>query len=144
MLRIIPALLTLALVMAACAAPGPAVSPAPTGPVSEAERVVQAQVDAYNRHDIDAFVATYAPDVVLYRHPDQVMMRGTDAMRTLYGQMFTNAPALNVRIANRIVQGDFVIDHEVVTGAPGAEGEMLATAVYEVKAGRIQNVWFIH
>jgi uncharacterized protein (TIGR02246 family) len=138
--RIIPALL--ALVLAACAAP--AVSPTPSGPTSEAERVVQAQVEAYNRHDIDAFVATYAPDVVLYRHPGQVMLRGAEAMRTQYGQTFTNAPALRVRIANRIVQGDFVIDHEVVTGAPEMEGEILAVAVYEVKAGRIQNVWFIH
>lgn len=138
MRRFLPSVLVL---LAACAAP--AASPAPSAPVSEAERIVQMQVDAYNRHDIDGFVASYAPDAVLYDHPAEVQSRGTEAMRVSYGRMFTGAPALHVRIAERIVQGSFVIDHEVVTGVPGSDAPLTAVAIYEVRAGRIQNVWFI-
>lgn len=31
--------------------------------------VVQRQLDAYNAHDVDALVETYAPDAQLYEHP---------------------------------------------------------------------------
>lgn len=141
MRRIIPALLVL-LLTAACAAAGTR-SAAPVRGTSEAERVVQAQLEAYNRRDIDAFAATYAPDVVLYTYPDRVMSRGVDALRREYGEFFRQAPALNARIENRIVQGRFVIDREIVTGMPGQTAPLTAVAIYEVRNGRIQNVWFI-
>lgn len=109
---------------------------------SSPEQVVQAQLDAYNSHDIDAFMATYAPDLKLYAHPDRLTASGQEQVREQYGRLFANTPNLNARVATRIVQGSFVIDHEVVTGLPNG-GEMRAVAIYEVRDGLIQNVWFL-
>lgn len=109
---------------------------------SNAEQVVQAQLDAYNRRDIDAFMATYAPDLKLYAHPDRLTASGQEQVREQYARLFANTPGLHAEVANRIVQGSFVIDQEVVTGLPGG-GEIRAVAIYEVRDGLIQNVWFV-
>ena len=107
-----------------------------------AEQVVQAQLDAYNRRDIEAFVATYAPDVKIYDHPDQLQMEGANRLRESYSRLFGSIPELKATVANRIVQGSFVIDHETVSGLPGGR-QITAVAVYEVQDGLIQRVWFI-
>jgi hypothetical protein len=105
-------------------------------------QVVQAQVDAYNRGDIDAFLNTYAPEVNLYNFPDELRSSGLASMREIYAKLFEKAPQLHASITNRITQGNYVIDQEVVTGFPGAK-ELTAVAIYEVKDGKIVNVWFL-
>lgn len=120
----------------------PSVSRSTTATPSVEEQVVQAQVEAYNRRDLEGFLATYAPDARLYTHPDQLRRSGVDQMRQAYGRLFASSPQLHARITQRIVQGNYVIDHEHVTGLPnGAENS--AVAIYEVRNGKIQNVWFI-
>jgi uncharacterized protein (TIGR02246 family) len=105
-------------------------------------QVVQAQVDAYNRGDIDAFLNTYAPDANLYNFPDKLFSSGLASMRERYAKLFEKAPQLHASITNRITQGNYVIAQEVVTGSPGAK-EFTAVAIYEVKDGQIVNVWFL-
>ena len=106
------------------------------------EHVVQAQLEAYNRRDVDAFVATYADDVRIWNHPDELQLSGSGALRKSYGEFFAGAPNLRATVTRRIVQGDYVIDHEHVTGLPDG-GEVRAVAIYEVRDGKIQGVWFI-
>jgi hypothetical protein len=110
--------------------------------VSAEERVVQAQLEAYNRHDIDAFVATYAADVRGYRYPDQQTFAGLDSLRTGYAQFFAGAPNVRATVLARIVQGRFVIDHEELTGLPNGRTQR-AVAIYEVRDGRIATVRFL-
>lgn len=107
---------------------------------STPEEVVQAQLDAYNAHDIEAFLATYAPDVKIWDHPSTLRMEGHDTLRQRYGALFAGAPDLVATTTTRIAQGRYVIDHETVTGVPGAP--MSVAAIYEVRDGLIQNVWF--
>jgi hypothetical protein len=61
-------LFAVVLLLAACSpARGPSVAPrTPAAVPSLAEKVVQAQLEAFNRRDIDGFLATYAPDVKMY------------------------------------------------------------------------------
>jgi hypothetical protein len=105
-------------------------------------QVVQAQVDAYNRGDIDAFLNTYAPEVNLYNFPDERRSSGLASMRQIYAKLFEKSPQLHASITNRITQGNYVIDQEVVTGIPGTK-ELTVVAIYEVKDGKIVNVWFL-
>jgi hypothetical protein len=105
-------------------------------------QVVQAQVDAYNRGDIDAFLNTHAPEANLYNFPDELLSSGLASMRERYAELFEKAPELHASITNRITQGNYVIDQEVVTGIPGAK-ELTAVLIYEVKDGKIVNVWFL-
>lgn len=110
--------------------------------VSEAEQVVQTQLDAYNRRDLEPFLATYAPDVRIYDHPNELRLAGMEQMRERYDDRFSSSPQLHAHISKRIVQGNYVIDHEHVTGLPNG-AEIHTVAIYEVRNGKIQNVWFV-
>ncbi len=103
--------------------------------------IVQRQLNAYNARDLDAFIATYHPEVEIYDFPDSPTMQGHAAMRRQYGGMFERAPALHARVPRRIVSGNYVIDEEIVSGLP--EGRTIrGVAVYEVRDGLITRVWF--
>ena len=78
-----------------------------------AEAVVQAQLEAYNAHDIDAFLATYSEDAQLFELPDRLLMRGTAQLRERYAKTFAD-PRLHAEIVERIVLGNTVVDHERV------------------------------
>ncbi|WP_447726189.1 amidohydrolase family protein [Sphingomonas koreensis] len=104
--------------------------------------VVQRQLNAYNARDLDAFIATYHPDVRLYDFPDTLRRQGHDALRQVYGRLFAQLPDLHAQVPRRIAMGNYVIDEEIVTGLP--DGRVLnATAIYEVRDGLISRVWFI-
>ena len=134
------AILVFAIFLGGCAAN--VHSPAGTLPAGSPEQVVQAQLEAYNSLDIDAFVATYADDVRIWNHPDELQLSGSEALRKSYGEFFAEAPNLRATVTRRIVQGNYVIDHEHVTGLPDG-GDVRAVAIYEVREGKIQGVWFI-
>jgi hypothetical protein len=114
---------------------------APVSPtISGAEKVVQEQVDAYNRHDLEAFLKTYSAEIKLYEFPDKELSSGLEAMRETYGKLFRREPDRKVKIAKRIVQGDCVIDHEELSGGGR---QFTAVAIYRVKDGKITAAWFL-
>lgn len=103
--------------------------------------VVQRQVEAYNRRDLEAFAALFAEDVQIWRLPATApALAGRAALRAFYAAERFNRPALHAEILHRHVFGNKVIDHERITGLADAPVEMLA--IYEVAAGRIARVWF--
>jgi len=105
------------------------------------EGIVQKQIDAYNVRDIDAFMATYTKDIKLYNFPNDLRSEGQKAMKKSYEGFFENTPDLNCKILYRIVTGNKVIDHELVT----ANGSTFkAIAVYEVENALISKVTFIN
>ncbi len=102
--------------------------------------IVDKQLAAYNARDIDAFVATYAPDIELHNYPNLKWTEGAEALRISYGGLFDQTPDLNATIRNRIVINNTVIDEEQVT----MNGQVFsAVAVYEVENGLIKKVVFI-
>lgn len=104
--------------------------------------IVERQLAAYNARDLEAFVATYRPDVRIYRPPAaEPAIEGHERMREVYRKRFAS-PGLRAEIVNRIALGDKVIDHERVHGI-GAE-PLEAVAVYEVREGLIGTVWFFY
>jgi hypothetical protein len=111
-------------------------SPAASGP----EKLVQEQVDAYNRHDLEAFLKTYSPEIKLYEFPDKELSSGLEPMRETYGKLFKKNPDLKAKIVGRIVQGDHVIYQEELSGIPSP---FTAVASYRVKDGKITAVWFL-
>ena len=103
------------------------------------EMLVQQQLNAYNAHDLEAFLAPYAEDVEIYVFPDKPEMKGKTAMRKAY-QFVTQTPGLYCRLVNRIVQGNMVIDHEEVCGF--GDKPVHAVAMYLVEKGKIRKVYF--
>ncbi len=104
------------------------------------EIIVQKQLDAYNARDIDAFINTYAKDIKIYEYPNALIFDGIESVKTSYTSFFKNTTDLHSEVKNRIIQGNKVIDEEIVT----SNGQLFgATAIYEVKNGKITKVTFI-
>lgn len=103
------------------------------------EDVVQKQLDAYNRCDIDAFAATYAEDVKIVDGEDNVICEGMARLRELYEPLFRANPNQIALITRRITAGQWVCDDEEVIGR--ADGKRRnALAIYRVVDGRITFV----
>ena len=112
--------------------------PSPAGP----EAVVQRQLDAYNARDLEAFMATYAPDArVHFGLGPEAKVAGPAEMRKIYGERFS-APGLHCHILSRMTLGAKVIDREQVTGIPGVPVKD-AVAIYLVQGERIQEAWIL-
>jgi len=103
---------------------------------------VQRQLDAYNAHDLDRFIAEYADDIQVFRPPQVApVLSGKLAFAAHYAANRFNLPRLHATVAQRIVCGNKVVDHERITGLQGDE-EVQALAVYEVVGATIRTVWF--
>jgi hypothetical protein len=107
----------------------------PAGPGA----VVERQLAAYNAHDIDAFAATYAPDVVVRRR-DGGELRGRDALREQYTGQFAQRRC-RAEIVGRLTEGEWVVDHEVAHGL--GDGPVRVLVAYRVRDGLIDRVDFL-
>jgi [ribosomal protein S5]-alanine N-acetyltransferase len=113
----------------------------PFEPSMDPVQPVQRQLDAYNAHDLERFVAVYADDVQVFRPPAaEPVLSGKAAFTAHYAKHRFTLPELHAEVVHRIVSGDTVVDHERVTGL--GEDVVEAVAVYRVQAGLIRAVWF--
>lgn len=103
--------------------------------------LVQRQLDAYNAHDLDAFVDCFDDDVRLFRMPTETPVSiGKPALRAFYAEHRFSIPTLRAELLSRIAAGDKVVDHERIHGLGEAPTEMVA--VYRVRDDVIADVWF--
>jgi len=105
------------------------------------EQLAQQQLNAYNGHNLEAFLAPYAEDVKVYTFPNKLNFEGKETMRKNY-QFIENNPDLHCELVNRIVEGNTVIDHENVTVSKD-KPPFKAIAIYKIKDGKIAEVYFI-
>lgn len=106
-------------------------------------RIVQTQLDAYNAHDLDRFVACFSDDVCVYRMPVQAPnIVGKAALRAFYAEHRFSIASLRAELLNRMTLGDKVADHERIHGLGQQPTEVMA--VYQVSDGAITHVWFFY
>jgi hypothetical protein len=110
-------------------------------PSTHAIDLVDRQLAAYNRRDLEAFAACYTDDVELWTGSGQLIARGQTAFREHYRRLFETNPTLRGRLVGRQVQGSIVVDHEHLTGRVGRE-PFFAFAVFEATPAGIRRVWF--
>lgn len=103
------------------------------------QSVVERQLAAYNSHDLDAFVATYAPDARIGQ-ADGSSLVGREALRSTYGPQFAEGTC-RAEITGRLTEGEWVVDHEIAHGI-GPEPLRVLVA-YRVRAGLIDRVDFL-
>lgn len=107
------------------------------------EGFAQRQLDAYNDHHLERFIAEYTEDVQAYRlNEASPFLVGKAALAEHYGKNRFNLPDLHAELVNRMVFGNKVIDQERVTGV-GPE-PMEVAAIYEVTPTGIAKVWFVN
>jgi len=106
------------------------------------EEVINVQLEAYNRRDLEAFAATYASDIqVIETDGSRPTLVGIEALRERFGTKTFKLDGLNAEIRSRMVVGNKVIDHEITTWA-GIAAPIESVVVYEVENDLITNVWF--
>jgi len=103
--------------------------------------LAQAQLDAYNVQDLDAHCACFADDVIVGDLNGDVTIRGMEAYRAKYTQVFSDFPKNRAELANRICVGDTVIDHERVY-RDGVTEAFQVIAIYTIAGGKIARVDF--
>ena len=101
------------------------------------EGIVQKQLEAYNKRNIDSFMETMSPQVSLYNFPNDTIARGFETVKKRYNDFFKSSPDLNSTLKNRIVYNNKVIDHEYIT-AKGKSYELIA--IYTITSGKISNI----
>ena len=103
--------------------------------------IVERQLDAYNRQDLDAYVACYAQDVVVGGLNGAVSETSREGLKARYAKTFADFPGNRAHLVNRIQVGTYIIDHEDVTRGPGLD-RFEVIAIYTVKDGLIARVDF--
>jgi len=102
--------------------------------------LVQAQLDAWNAHDVETLLALYAPDACQYEYPDRLLAQGSAALRERMAARFRSAKP-RAELLHRTALGRTVIDHErIVSGSAARE----LIAIYDVNDdGRIASARFV-
>ncbi len=104
--------------------------------------IVQRQLDAYNAHDLDALMATYADDVLHFEFPSILVATGAAQVRERLAARLQELN-LHARLLGRTAMGNLVIDHEMVTrDFPEGPGTVELIAMYEVQGEKIARAWF--
>lgn len=110
-------------------------------PLSPAD-VVRAYADAASRHDVEALLALYAPDVHKYKFPGTLTSEGREYNRERYKKNFAENPDLKVKILDLMVLEDKVVSHDLVTGlGNGKTSEEIV--VYQISGGQISNIVYV-
>jgi len=110
---------------------------------------LQAQLDAYNAHDLEAFVACYAPQVRMYDAGGALLVAGSDGIRARYGPLFSSSPQLRAEVVQRTRIGTpqawYAVDNERVTGRnePGAPKRFEVLVLYAGRGDLIHEVRFL-
>lgn len=105
--------------------------------------LVQAQLDAYNNRDIEAFCLCFHPEVkVVNLVSGSTRCTNIEDFKKGYEVMFSKSPNLHCELKSRIVLSDAVVDEELVTGIRGDSNAVHALAIYAFRDGLIDRVWF--
>lgn len=108
-------------------------------PNLSALEVVNKRMEFYNLHDFDQFIKLYDVNVEVYTYPDKLLATGSDNISSIFKPKF-NAKSIQVEIVSQMFNGDYVINHEIVTES-GIDTKYVS--IYEVKDGLIKSVKFV-
>jgi ketosteroid isomerase-like protein len=111
--------------------------------MSETARVIEAFMDATNRHDVDAMLALVSEQIVFETTmpPDGERLEGKAAVRAVWDQLFRESPQARVETEELIVSGDrgtarmrYIFDSEDAEG-----GHVRAVDILRVTEGLISE-----
>jgi ketosteroid isomerase-like protein len=110
-------------------------SPVLTGTPTQ---TVQAFLDAFARHDIDAAVALADPRVAVTVYPLGVRDQGADALRQVLADLVRGFPDLVISVARVITTGDVVT---ALFKAEGSQAAGYAGTINQEKHLDIDQAW---
>lgn len=106
--------------------------------------IVQKQLEAYNKRDIEAFLAVFDENAALYNLGESTpIAEGKTQLRKLYQELFDASPQLYSTVIQRTLFDNKVIDYERIVGRKGATEAIEIIAIYEVVNQKIIKCHFI-
>ena len=104
--------------------------------------VADAQLEAYNAQDLEAYCSFFADDVIVADLNGAVTVSGIKDYHDRYATTFATYPENKVELLGRMVIGNTVIDHERVIRKPGGD-EFVVAAIYTIADAKIVRVDFV-
>ena len=105
------------------------------------EKIVQANLEAYNKGDIEAFMSFFSEDILIRNFDSgETTAQGKTEVHKIYSQLFEASPDLHSRILKRTVFDNKVIDHEYITGRNGNKDPLELVLIYEVRSAKIFRI----
>lgn len=105
------------------------------------ELLIDKQINAYISQNMKELLETYSYFVEFRRLDDnKLLLRGHEEVRNFHFQNTFKRGVINVKIANRIVIGNYVFDHEIVEGLYDKQ-LVEAICIYETDNSKICKIW---
>ena len=101
--------------------------------------VVNLRMQAYNEHNLDAFLSTYSEAVEIFTYPGRSLGKGKKHIKNLFESAFQEG-SVHVDIHHQITKDSYVINHETVMSK---DEETEYVSIYEVQEGLITSVRFV-
>lgn len=109
--------------------------------------IVQAQLEAYNAHDVETMLSYYADDAVILDRDGGVINAGRDALRQGFTALFARMPDLRGEYRAPIEVGEWLALICVVPNwqmPDGSVDEMQWLEVFHVVDGKIKELRLYH
>ncbi len=103
--------------------------------------LIQAQFDAYNTQDLEAYCGYFADDVIVADLNGKITTQGIEAYRTRYEGVFAQFPQNKAELVSRMAVGNTVVDHERVVRAPGGH-TFEVICIYTLAGDKVARVDF--
>ncbi|NNF20677.1 MAG: SnoaL-like domain-containing protein [Saprospiraceae bacterium] len=116
-----------------------------TAQISEAERLVDEQLQAYTQRDLEGFLRHFSDKVKVYDDLSRYNVTEKETMRKNYKLWFESVDLLECKIINRISAGNTIVDYEEVRyrKVGGEITELKAIAIYRISNNKISEVSFL-
>lgn len=101
--------------------------------------VVNLRMRAYNEHNLEAFLGTYAEDVEVFTYPTRSLGKGKQHIKKLFEDLFREG-SVHVDVHHQITKDSYVINHETVMSG---DRKTEYVSIYEVRKGLIRSVRFV-
>ena len=120
----------------------PALLAAATPKILSPAATVQRQIERFNAHDLEGYLALFAEDLEVAELPaSEWGTRSKAWLRGVYAERFRTNPDLRASTEAQLVSGTFVIETERIRGRTGQAGPLDVVVVYQVKEGKIVRMW---
>ncbi len=106
------------------------------------QKIVNKQLDAYNRCDYETFASCYQKDILSFdlNTSEQIQEMSGANFFEHYSQKFLKNPKIHCAVIQRIVQNNLIIDKERISNYQGSAHDELV--IYQVDNGLISKMWF--
>jgi hypothetical protein len=110
--------------------------------ISKTAAIVDAQLAAYNKQDLDALLNFFHPDIESYNSIGERQLQGIEALRETFANQFNHKP--NEAVVERIVDKNYVIDKvEVTFVVDGQAMTQNGVVIYTIEDDLIRRMTFL-